>query len=132
MSLWSKPVDAIIFDDINIFCEQQQSEGSRLDYKLDIPNDFEKVVAAFANTLGGLIVLGVEADKTTNKPVWPPTRGMPKKKPQTTTSPLVVQRPKCWPAGSMPRDARYTASRARDVGKGERGVVRTFPLSPWR
>ena len=79
MSLWSKPVDAITFDDINIFCEQQQSEGPRLDYKLDIPNDFEKVVAAFANTLGGLIVLGVEADKTTNKPVWPPTRGMPKK-----------------------------------------------------
>jgi hypothetical protein len=53
-------------------------------------------------------------------------------KPQTTTSPFVIQCPQCWPAGSPPREERFTASRTRDVRKGERGVVRIIPLSPWR
>jgi predicted HTH transcriptional regulator len=75
MSLWYKTVDSITFADIEAFCLLKLPEGLRLDYKLDIPNDLEKLVAAFANTLGGLIVLGVKANKTNNEPDWPP-RGM--------------------------------------------------------
>ena len=76
MSLWYKEVEAINFSDIEAFCSQGYAEGTRLDYKVQLPGELEKVVAAFANTLGGIIILGVEADKKTNKPVWPP-QGMP-------------------------------------------------------
>ncbi len=79
MSLWYKQPENISYTDIDAFCRQQLPEGMRLDYKLDVPNDLEKVVAALANTLGGLIVLGVEADKTSNTPIWPSTKGMARK-----------------------------------------------------
>ncbi|WP_254512305.1 AlbA family DNA-binding domain-containing protein [Anatilimnocola floriformis] len=78
MSLWSKPIDEIAFADVDAFCRTMQPEGARLDYKgFTIPKDLPKTIAAFANTLGGLILLGVDADKTTNKPIWPPQSGMP-------------------------------------------------------
>lgn len=76
MSLWSKATSEISFDDIDTFCREGTPEGVRLDYKVDIPNDLAKTIAAFANTIGGLILLGVDADQTTNTPIWPPTRGM--------------------------------------------------------
>jgi len=79
MSLWYKQPENITYQDIDAFCLQQLPEGLRLDYKLDVPKDLAKLVAAFANTLGGLIIFGVEADKTANKPVWPSTKGMAKK-----------------------------------------------------
>ncbi len=75
MSLEYKPIDQITFDDIEKFCIQRVREGSRLDYKAQFPNDLQKLVAAFANTMGGTIILGVDADATTNTPRWPP-RGM--------------------------------------------------------
>jgi len=77
MSLRNKPLDSVTFADIEAFCLQKLPEGPTLDYKVEIPNDLGKLVAAFANTLGGLIVLGVKAHKTNNEPDWPPT-GMPK------------------------------------------------------
>ncbi len=80
MSLWHKQPESIIYSDLDAFCAQQIPEGIRLDYKLEVPNDLAKVVAAFANTLGGLIILGVDADKVTNTPNWPPTKGMKKEK----------------------------------------------------
>jgi hypothetical protein len=76
MSLWHLQSDAITYNDIDTFCAQQIAESVRLDYKLEVPKDLSKLVAAFANTLGGLIVFGVEADKTSNKPIWPSTKGM--------------------------------------------------------
>jgi len=78
MSLWYKQPEDITYNDIDAFCMQQLPEGLRLDYKLDIPKDLAKLVAAFANTQGGLIIFGVEADKTANKPVWPSAKGMAK------------------------------------------------------
>ena len=78
MSLWHKPVSQIEFADIDAFCQTMQPEGARLDYKgISFPKDLAKTIAAFANTLGGLIILGVDADKTSNKPIWPPTQGLP-------------------------------------------------------
>jgi hypothetical protein len=76
MSLWRKPLDSINFQDIDEFCAAQHPEGLQLDYKRDIPADLAKTVAAFANTRGGLIVLGVAANTTDNKPLLP-IEGMP-------------------------------------------------------
>jgi Putative DNA-binding domain len=78
MSLWHKPASLIEFSDVDAFCQTMQPEGARLDYKgVAFPKDLAKTIAAFANTLGGLIILGVEADSTLNKPIWPPTLGLP-------------------------------------------------------
>jgi Putative DNA-binding domain len=77
MSLWHKPIEHVTFDDIEAFCQQAHAEGPRLDYKAEVPGKLHKLVAAFANSLGGLIVFGIEADKVTNKPAWPP-KGMKK------------------------------------------------------
>ena len=77
MSLWNKPISQITFEDIDAFFQTMQPEGARLDYKgISFPNDLAKSIAAFANTLGGLIILGVEANHTDNKPIWPPQAGM--------------------------------------------------------
>jgi len=76
MSLRYKQIDQITFQDFEDFCLLRLTKGPRLDYKREIPNNLENLVAAFANTLGGLILLGVDSDRLTNEPVWPPV-GMP-------------------------------------------------------
>jgi predicted HTH transcriptional regulator len=80
MSLWYKPVDEITYADVDAFLRLGQPEGTRLNYKADVPKELAKLVGAFANTLGGIIVLGVNADKKTNTPLWPTLkdgRGLP-------------------------------------------------------
>src|SRR3989339_276494 len=67
--LFTKPIEQISYDDVVLFCEQQISEGINLDYKYDFPNNLEKTIAAFANTFGGLVIIGVE-DKD-SKPKLP-------------------------------------------------------------
>jgi hypothetical protein len=82
MNLWYKPIEEIDFNDLNTFLNTGHREGIRLDYKADIPKDLAKLANAFVNTLGGLLVLGVDADPKTNAPVWPPVgvgRGLPAK-----------------------------------------------------
>jgi len=76
MSLWYKQIDQITFQDFEDFCLLRHKEGTRLDYKRTIPNELQNLVTAFANTLGGLILLGVDSDRSTNEPIWPPV-GMP-------------------------------------------------------
>ncbi|MDR3618226.1 MAG: ATP-binding protein [Paludisphaera borealis] len=76
MSLWRKDVDDLTSDDVDVFLTGMQPEGYRLDYKLRLPGDLAKTIAAFANTLGGMIILGVAEDHATNRPIWPPTDGM--------------------------------------------------------
>lgn len=71
MSLWSKPISDIEYSDVESFCKLEIPEGLQLDYKRELPGNLAKLVAAFANTRGGLILLGVEANTTTNKPSWP-------------------------------------------------------------
>jgi hypothetical protein len=73
MSLWYKTIISITYRDVEAFCQLALPEGLRLDYKADVPSDLAKTIAAFANTRGGLIILGVAADKVTNKPVWDAT-----------------------------------------------------------
>ena len=77
MSLWYKSPSEITFADVDAFCQTMQPEGYRLDYKVQMPTDLAKTIAAFANTLGGLIIIGVDSEKTSNTPTWPPKTGMP-------------------------------------------------------
>ena len=76
MSLWTKPVTGLTFDDIEQFCSQRIAEGISLDYKREIPSDLPKIASSFANTVGGWIIFGVDGDSQ-NLPVWPPV-GIPK------------------------------------------------------
>src|SRR5271170_2320475 len=71
MSLWNKPIAEITYHDVETFCQQKHKEGPRLDYKQDFNANHCKLICAFANTLGGTIILGVEGDKN-NLPIWPP------------------------------------------------------------
>jgi hypothetical protein len=75
MNLWTKPVDQITFDDVDAFCQTNLPESLRLDYKVDGPSKLEKTLCAFANTMGGVVLLGVAEDRATNKPIWPPVPG---------------------------------------------------------
>jgi hypothetical protein len=67
--LFSKKMDEIKFSDIEAFCsldspeEQRPHEGLRIDFKSSFPNDLPKFLVAFANTSGGIILLGVEENQ---------------------------------------------------------------------
>jgi hypothetical protein len=67
--LFSIDLDTLTFDDIVHFTgvtrpeNERPQEGVRLDYKVQIPEGLGDDVTAFANTYGGIIILGVEADK---------------------------------------------------------------------
>lgn len=66
--MFSKPLSQIIYSDVEQFCSIF-SEGVRVEYKSEMIENIPKVVSAFANTLGGIVVIGVEADKVSNKVV---------------------------------------------------------------
>jgi hypothetical protein len=67
--LFSKKIDEINFSDIEAFCglgspeEQRPREGLRIDFKSSFPSDLPKFMTAFANTSGGIIILGVEENQ---------------------------------------------------------------------
>jgi len=56
---FSKPIKQLEYDDIVTFCRAKLKENEVLDYKKDFPNKLEKVLSAFANTYGGIIIIGV-------------------------------------------------------------------------
>ena len=68
--LYIKPINDITWDDVKTFCQQNIPENAYLDYKQDFPSHLEKTIAAMANTLGGIILIGVAEDKE-NKPIVP-------------------------------------------------------------
>lgn len=68
--IYTKPAQEVSWDDIVSFCEQRLPEGAYLDYKKEFPKHLENTIAAMANTLGGIILLGVEEDAET-KPILP-------------------------------------------------------------
>lgn len=57
----------IEFLGINAPEEQRPPEGARLDFKQTLTQDLASDVAAFANTSGGLIFIGVSSSKTSTK-----------------------------------------------------------------
>jgi len=69
MSIFTKPINEISFQDVTYFCEQGIGESVNLDYKRDFPSSgLEKTISAFANTFGGVIIIGVEDVDSKPKP----------------------------------------------------------------
>ena len=64
--MFTKPENEIEFSDIEDFC-REFGEGVRVEYKQQMIKDIPKIVSSFANTLGGIFIIGAEADKRTNK-----------------------------------------------------------------
>ena len=61
--MFTKPIDEITFEDVESFCKEW-SESVRVEYKreLNVKKHIPKVVSSFANTYGGIFLIGVEAD----------------------------------------------------------------------
>lgn len=75
---FDKPIHDVTFEDVVAFCKRQIPEGKQLDYKYLLPQNkekFAKVIASFANAMGGTIIIGVNDDKN-DKP-RPPFTGIP-------------------------------------------------------
>ena len=75
---FDKPFHEVTFEDVVKFCHKRVPEGKQLDYKYVLPKNYEKfakVIASFANALGGLIIVGVQDDK--NDQPHPPFIGIP-------------------------------------------------------
>lgn len=69
MQILSKPIDTFIFEEVVEFCKQGYIEGFQLDYKKELPSKgLAKHFASFSNSRGGVIIIGVEEDKS-GKPV---------------------------------------------------------------
>lgn len=58
--MWNENPDSLTFEDVRAFCAQQIPESHVLEYKESKPADLAKQLCAFANTLGGLIIIGVK------------------------------------------------------------------------
>ena len=78
--MFTKPIDEITFEDVESFCKES-GENVRVEYKSDITvkRHIPKIVSSFANTYGGIFLIGVEADNTTNMPILP-IKGIPKRR----------------------------------------------------
>ncbi len=63
--MFTKSKDQITLADVEDFC-REFPEGVRVEYKREIRN-IPKIVSSFANTLGGIFIIGVEADQIDNK-----------------------------------------------------------------
>ncbi len=67
--MFSKHVQDLEFSDVESFCKTYK-EGVRVEYKGKIPSNLPKTISAFANTLGGILILGVKADEN-NRAIFP-------------------------------------------------------------
>lgn len=84
MRLITAPITSLTWQDVLDFCGLGLPESTTIDYKRAIPAELDRTIAAMANTSGGLVLIGVDEDRSTTKPVLPPpglpiTRGLPEK-----------------------------------------------------
>lgn len=77
--MFTKPISEITFADVDSFCKEW-GEGVNVEYKRDITikRHIPKIVSSFANTYGGLFLIGVDADQTKNRVLSIP--GIPQRK----------------------------------------------------
>ncbi|MHB8070400.1 MAG: AlbA family DNA-binding domain-containing protein [Candidatus Cryosericum sp.] len=74
-TLLTKPMNEITYDDVTSFCDPMTglSEGQTLEYKggpaLPSSRDIAKAASALANTFGGTLVLGVNENHQTGRPI---------------------------------------------------------------
>ena len=66
--MFTKLANEIDFNDIEAFC-REWSEGVRVEYKSEIAH-IPKIISSFANTQGGIFIIGVETDQN-NKVKFP-------------------------------------------------------------
>lgn len=64
MHLYSEAIASITWAEIERFCQQGIPENTYVEYKSDFPKDLAKPIAAMANTLGGLILIGIDETDT--------------------------------------------------------------------
>ncbi len=70
MKLLTQPITSFTFEDVVAFCKTNEPEGVQLDYKEDLTTgSLSKHFAAFSNTRGGVIIIGVKEDKKTGLPI---------------------------------------------------------------
>jgi hypothetical protein len=70
MDILTKPIQSFSFEDVVLFCTNGPPEGVEIDYKQQYPKrGIEKFLTAFSNTRGGVIIVGVEEDRKTGRPV---------------------------------------------------------------
>jgi hypothetical protein len=67
MSLFSKKINEITFDDVVDFCKLGICEGINLDYKRGFTDKLENTISSFANSYGGLIIIGVNEENSRPK-----------------------------------------------------------------
>jgi hypothetical protein len=70
--LYNLPIQEISYEMIEAFCQLEREEDIDLDYKSDWPSDLDKILCAFANTQGGIVLIGVEEENKTRRPKCPP------------------------------------------------------------
>jgi hypothetical protein len=69
MDILNKPINTFTFADVVTFCQEGHREGIQIDYKRDLPSGgLSKFFAAFSNTRGGVIIIGVEENRATGVP----------------------------------------------------------------
>lgn len=74
--MFTKLAKEIDFNDIEVFCGEW-GEGVRVEYKREMTSkSLPKIISSFANTQGGIFIIGVEADKKQNKVKFP-IQGIP-------------------------------------------------------
>ncbi len=75
MSIFVKPINEIEFEEVKAFCDEQIEENRRVEYKKafsskDEKKQIAKEISAFANTHGGIILVGVgEKDRKPKLPI---------------------------------------------------------------
>ncbi|HSA84504.1 MAG TPA: ATP-binding protein [Patescibacteria group bacterium] len=96
MKILHMSIQEITFEDIENFCEEKNREGIQLDYKVDLTEgSLAKHFAAFSNTRGGIIVIGVQQNKDTGLPEsW---KGIP-----ITNSAKYIERINQWATSITP------------------------------
>src|SRR5438309_1467154 len=69
-TIFGKPFSSVTFNDVADFLHLQKKEGINLDYKRDFSSSklIVKTIAAFANTRGGYIIVGVDDEDDKPKP----------------------------------------------------------------
>ena len=66
--MYTDPIEEILFSDIKSFVDERNRESIILDYKQSVPGDLAKVMAAMANTQGGVILIGVSEKNNSGHP----------------------------------------------------------------
>jgi hypothetical protein len=68
--MFNLKLEEINFDRIKAFCDQKVPEGESIEYKVKAENeDYARIISSMANTYGGILLIGVEADKKNNIPI---------------------------------------------------------------